>query len=543
MSSSAQSVTRGGNPTTYLKSLRAREALTSDLLGQLNDWLDQPLSAVNARLDEKRNAQTLAIAILEHTDEPILRHKALLLCSVLVEETKDLHQEERLKVLIRSILVDSKSNIWEQVGALLLCRRIEHPTTAANYLAAVLDASRRREDGFFLRANLMEHARDNRELFHFLEPQLPSLLHDASAYVRIRGLELLCVRQAYSFLFKRCEVGDANPQVQTALFHSFAELLFACDDEGLQRVEPLFSILYGQFTLEARIAFLLNMNELLMKALRQNLPIHKVRMESLKNILHIIRSDECDVLRRHSSFAHQCLQILQHQKKRDDFLRLNEALAQPRNFDEWVLPKEADISELAPSLTVLAYSGLGYELMETSSTLNIRPAYGTSFSLWRFIHEMKRPSGNKRQGAAHWRSRHLQGTIRIPSSLTCELVATTVPGEPLYIPEAGGWRPWLPLLCDIYRMIFRFPLLKIFTPDGVTTVKRPASWSQRFKAWTHFVFAYERVGRLRNWTTRQGGDPAAYIKHLRDLGFSIRFEPAVVGEKDVTIMKFFGRES
>jgi hypothetical protein len=533
----------GRNPTSFLEGLRAREVLTGDLLGQLNDWLDQPLSAVNARLDEKRNVQTLAIAILENTDEPILRHKALLLCSGLVEETQDPHQEERLRVLIRSMLADFKSNIWEQVGALLLGRRIEHPTTAANHLATALDASRRREDGFFLRANLMEHARDDRELFHFLEPQLPSLLHDASAYVRIRGLELLCVRQEYALLFKRCEDGDADPQVQTALFHSFAELLFACDAEDLQRIEPLFSSLNGQFKLEARIAFLLNMNEHLMRALRQNLPIPKVRMETLENILHIIRRDEHDVLRRHSSFAYQCLQILQHQKQRDEFLRLHEALGQSRKFEEWVLPKETEVSELAPLLTVLAYSDLGYELMETPSTLNIRPAYGTSFSLWRFIHEMKRPSGNKRQGAAHWRSRHLQGSIRIPSSLTCELVATTVPGEPLYIPEAGGWRPWLPLLCDIYRMIFRFPLLKIFTPDGVTTVKRPNSWSQRFRAWTHLVFAYERVSRLRNWTTRHGGDPAAYIKHLSELGFSIRFEPAVAGEKDVTVMKFFGSES
>jgi hypothetical protein len=354
---------------------------------------------------------------------------------------------------------------------------------------------------------------------------------------------MLCVRREYATLLKRCEEGDADPQVQLAVFHALAELLGAAATDELKRVELIFSKLNEEFTPEARLAFILNLNEHLMTALRQGRHVPEIRLESVSRILKTIRAHEHDVLRRHTSFTYQCLQILQNPRQRDKFSELHEALAPSKEFNELALPKVANINELAPSLTVLAYSGLGYELKEDPSTLKIRSAYGTSFSVWRFIHELKRPSGNKRQGAAHWRSRHLQGKVRIPSSLTCELVATTVPGEPLYIPEAGGWRPWLPLLCDVYRMIFRFPVLKIFTPDGVTSVKRPDSLAQRFRAWTHLAFSYERVSRLRNWTARHGADPAAYIKHLRALGFSIRFEPAVADEKDATVMKFFGSEA
>ncbi|HET9239852.1 MAG TPA: hypothetical protein VFO10_21505 [Oligoflexus sp.] len=512
-------------------------------LDQWNDEIEAMRSKASLGPDEKKKALSLALSVLDGTQESILRQKALLLCAELFSRNTDLLPRDALRDHIRAILGDARANIWEQVAALLICWRLERPMQAAAQLAALLEMSHAREDGFFLRANLMEHAKHDHGFFEFLRPQFQRLIFDTSAYVRIRALELLTLHQESMLLLERCEEGETDPQVQPALLYCFAELLFGCETGQIKRVEQAFQRFYGQFSIEARSAFLMRLNEHLMTVLHEGQGLAEARRESLAHVLEIVRRDEQDVLLRHSSLTRRCLQILDHTEQRALFVKLAKALAAEKNSETFVWTHSASLQDIGPVLTVLAYFGLGYEIREKTGEMEIRPAYGFSLSVWRFIHELKTPSGNKRQGAAHWKSRHLQGEIRIPSSLTCELVATTVPGEPLYIPEAGGWRPWLPLLCDVYRMIFRFPVLRILTADGVTTVERPGSWMQRAKAWLLLVFGYERVSRLRNWTARHGADPAAYIKRLHELGFSTRFVPAHADDNDSTIMKFFGRES
>jgi hypothetical protein len=498
-------------------------------------------SRANPGLEEKKKALTLALAVLDGTHEPILRQKALLLCADLLKNQGDLLPKEALKNQIRPILADARANIWEQVAALLISWHLERPALFAVDLAAILEMSHGREDGFFLRANLMEHAKQDRSFFESLRPQFPKFMFDASAYVRIRALELLTIQRESMLLLERCEEGDRDPQVQPALLYCFADLLF--ENDQIERVLQSFQHFYGQVTTDARGAFLQRLNERLMTALHEGQGLTRGLCNSLARVLDIVRRDEQDSLRRLSSLTRRCLQILAQPEQRALFVKLSRTLIEEKNAEGWVWPHAASVEEIAPVLTVLAYFGLGYEVRDKAGAIEIRSAYGTSFSVWRFIHELKTPGGNKRQGAAHWKSRYLQGEVRIPSSLTCELVATTVPGEPLYIPEAGGWRPWLPLLCDVYRMIFRFPVLRIFTSDGVTIVERPGPWIQRVKAWLHLVLAYERMSRLRNWTARHGADPAAYIKRLHDLGFSTRFVPAHADDRDGTIMKFFGCES
>lgn len=512
-------------------------------LDQWNDALEAFRSQGALGPEEKKKALSLVLSVLDGTHEPILRQKALLLCADLFQSHADLLPRDAIREQIRPILTDARANIWEQVAALLLGWRLERPAQSQAQLSAMLEKSHAREDGFFLRANLMEHAKHDRGFWEFLRPQLPKFMFDASAYVRIRALELLTVQREFTQLLERCEEGDVDPQVQPALLYCFAEIFFHGEAGHIARTEQAFHRFYGQFSMEARSAFLMRVNEHLISALQKGEVLPQGLRESLNQVLQIVRRDEQDALRRHSSLTSRCLQILDHPGQRALFLKLFKALDAEKNSETFVWPHSASASDVAPVLTVLAYFGLGYEVREKAKAVEIRPAYGTSFSIWRFIHEVKTPSGNKRQGAAHWKSRHLQGTVRIPSSLTCELVATTVPGEPLYIPEAGGWRPWLPLLCDVYRMIFRFPVLRIFTADGVTIVERPGSWMQRAKAWLHLAFHYERVSRLRNWTIRHGADPAAYIKRLHELGFSTRFEPALADDKDGTILKFFGWES
>lgn len=512
-------------------------------LDQWNDELEALRSQGTLGPEEKKKALSLVLSVLDGTHEPILRQKALLLGADLFQNHADLLPKDDIRDQIRLILTDTRANIWEQVAALLISWRLERPAQSAAQLAATLERSHAREDGFFLRANLMEHAKHERSFFEFLRPQLPKFMFDASAYVRIRALELLTVQREFTQLLERCEEGDIDPQVQPALFYCCAELFFQCETAQIPRIEQVFQRFCGPFSLEARGAFLMRLNEQLITALHEGRGLAQGLRESLDRVLQIVRKDEQDGLRRHSSLTRRCLQILDHPEQRALFVRLSKALGAEKKSETLVWPQSASAADVAPVLTVLAYFSLGYELRERADAVEIKPAYGTSFSIWRFIHELKTPSGNKRQGAAHWKSRHLQGTVRIPSSLTCELVATTVPGEPLYIPEAGGWRPWLPLLCDVYRMIFRFPILRVFTADGLTIVERPGSWMQRMKAWFHLTFAYERVSRLRNWTIRHGGDPAAYIKRLHELGFSTRFEPAHADERDGTIMKFFGWES
>ncbi len=150
------------------------------------------------------------------------------------------------------------------------------------------------------------------------------------------------------------------------------------------------------------------------------------------------------------------------------------------------------------------------------------------FRLWRFLYEVRHASPDKRQAHSHMVGRYFDGELRIPSTVLAELAQTKVPGEPLFLPEESGWRPYLPLVDDVIASAqhrFRGRATRIYTSEGITTVQPPSSLLRRLAALYRLSTRYPEYARLRNW--REGSQVKAdgYVRSLEDLGFSIQINP------------------
>jgi poly-gamma-glutamate synthase PgsB/CapB len=148
------------------------------------------------------------------------------------------------------------------------------------------------------------------------------------------------------------------------------------------------------------------------------------------------------------------------------------------------------------------------------------------FRWWRWWYEFRHPSPDKRQAFPHTIGRLFDGQLQVPSGILAELAQTKVPGEPLYISDEGGWRPYLPLLDHLTSSVElgRSSLpLRIFTSEGTTSVTPPRGW-KRWRAVARLTWHFRHYADKRNWLESMQEPANSYIGSLRELGFRIRFE-------------------
>ncbi len=169
------------------------------------------------------------------------------------------------------------------------------------------------------------------------------------------------------------------------------------------------------------------------------------------------------------------------------------------------------------------------------------------FKPWRWLHEVRNPSPDKRQAFPHTIGRQFRGGVYAPSAILAELAETRVPGEPLFISEEGGWRPYLPLLDEFLAALARGsekPPVKIFTSEGVTEIASSPLLRDRIRAFWKITTRYPDMAKLRNWRSQLQESPATYARAMQDLGFEICFRPHV-GEDgqstsvDPSVARFF----
>ncbi|MEM7232038.1 MAG: hypothetical protein AAF517_07690, partial [Planctomycetota bacterium] len=165
----------------------------------------------------------------------------------------------------------------------------------------------------------------------------------------------------------------------------------------------------------------------------------------------------------------------------------------------------------------------------TRGNKNLRVTKGHNFRrrLWRFIHEFRYPSPDKRQAFPHTIGRVFHGDVRCPSAILSELAETKVPGEPLFIGEEAGWRPYLPLVDDMISTVdagWNQRTIRLFTSEGVTKIVTPKSIFGRAKAYAALTWKFQRFAKLRNWRSKEGGQARDYVDALRELGFEIEIE-------------------
>lgn len=166
------------------------------------------------------------------------------------------------------------------------------------------------------------------------------------------------------------------------------------------------------------------------------------------------------------------------------------------------------------------------QLQATRRGYKVTRGHVFGFRWWRWWHELRHPSPDKRQAFPHTIGRLFDGQLHVPSAIMAELAQTKVPGEPLHISEEGGWRPYLPLLDEITSCVElgRSPQpFRIFTSEGTTTVRAPRGW-KRWRAVAKLTWHFRNFAEKRNWLDSMQEPATSYIRALKELGFKIRFD-------------------
>ncbi len=212
--------------------------------------------------------------------------------------------------------------------------------------------------------------------------------------------------------------------------------------------------------------------------------------------------------------------------------RRSDLLERVRDVAKTVAPGKAAKLRLGPAaamddetigrvLSVAAQDDFGFDVVRRRDTLRMIRGHRFGFRFWRFLHELRNPSPDKRQAFRHTTGRIFEGALRVPSALLSEMSQTKVPGEPLTLSSEGGWRPFLPLVDEVISALeenSHDKPLKLVTSEGVSVIRPPRSGRQRLRARMVLTRRFAEFAQLRN-----SEEPAAYIARLRELGIECQF--------------------
>ncbi|HHJ13555.1 MAG TPA: hypothetical protein ENJ79_04150 [Gammaproteobacteria bacterium] len=208
------------------------------------------------------------------------------------------------------------------------------------------------------------------------------------------------------------------------------------------------------------------------------------------------------------------------------------------------LLKGTDEATLGRVLSLLAEDDFTLSLQRGVLSTRLHRDLRFGFRSWRVLHELRHPATDKRQGFRHSIGRIAYGSLRAPSAYMAEQTETRVPGEPLYMAEEDGWRPWLPLVDELISCLdesLRPGCIRFHTAEGVTELRPPERLADRLRARIRLTRDFAHYARLRNWREQDGGDAAGYVHAILELGFELRFHPHEdeAESADPSVLRFF----
>ncbi|MFV2065899.1 MAG: hypothetical protein ACC645_02895 [Pirellulales bacterium] len=236
-------------------------------------------------------------------------------------------------------------------------------------------------------------------------------------------------------------------------------------------------------------------------------------------------------VRRWAAQAAQRIEVLLDVRLRGLLWKLRAQCASLRQGCGRRLPRRVldgvDADGLGRVLAVMAQQDHGYALEHR--WYGPRIVRGSLFGVraWRVLYEACHAAVDKRSGHRHTVGRLSRAEIRAPSQILAEMSPTKVPGEPLFIPEEDGWRPYLPLPDDLVSALnmswYRPRRVRFYTSEGVTELTAPRRLISRLRAGFRLATRLPRLARLRNWNGAGNGAPTDYLAAVEKLGFRVRF--------------------
>lgn len=496
--------------------------LQGDAIGAMTRWQ-------SLRLEE------IALPLFAYTGNVQVRIDAFVCLASAVATLPKEQQEgalsaEALQFISRSSL-DRSLNIWIQCAALKLLHSL-----AKHEFAKVV---RRRlsqpqaGDDLFVRRRIVDAlvAQAPAELSNLL--RLACL--DPSPYVRQGVVLALCkipvakdalLRELYPSLLLQ----DAEEKVRAQ-----AALGLIALSERASANLPVRQWL-AQAILEERSAFVLRV---LLRSAEQCVINCAERDDSkvqafllaLNQPIHMLHQAAEYKVRRWAAQTAEVLWLYSDARMRAVLPDLRDAVARCKPSHSVQLGKQfnsVSAARLGRMLAVLTQRDYGVSLELSGNGWRLWRGDKFGFRLWRWLHEWRHPSPDKRQAFNHTIGRIFRGQVRVPSGILAEMSETKVPGEPLQLDSEAGWRPYLPLADELISALdedFNSEPLRIYTAEGVTLVRAPRGLLARVKAKAWLSLNFSRLAQLRNWREESQAKPDGYLQQVAKLGFEVSMTP------------------
>jgi gamma-polyglutamate synthase len=205
----------------------------------------------------------------------------------------------------------------------------------------------------------------------------------------------------------------------------------------------------------------------------------------------------------------------------------------------------SDDAELGRLLSVIAQKDFGFDIENTIFGRFITRGHAFGFRVWRFLHEFRHPSPDKRQAFRHTVGRLFWGEMRVPSAILSELAETKIPGEPLFMDTEDGWRGYLPLVDEVISALaLGNKTTYFYHSEGISQLHPPSSISKRWLASWKISWHFADYARLRNWQEKSQSSAQGYLNALAELGIKVTFagygtESPAYQSTDSAVLRFF----
>ena len=191
-----------------------------------------------------------------------------------------------------------------------------------------------------------------------------------------------------------------------------------------------------------------------------------------------------------------------------------------------------DEAELVRILAAITRDDWGLDVDRRGDRLLVRRGDHRTTRVWRILHELRHPAGNKRQAFRHTTGRRYAGRLRAHPSRLDEVTATVVPGERLHIDAEGGWGRHLPLVDDVLGLPWLRGTLNrevlVSSSHGVTRLRLRGDLGARLRARLRLNLDYAELSELRR-RALMADEPSERRRYADELrtryGVELSFEP------------------
>ncbi|MCB1984070.1 MAG: HEAT repeat domain-containing protein [Burkholderiales bacterium] len=442
--------------------------------------------------------------------------------------------------------LESRQAVWIQCEALSLLQTLDPAS-----LSAVLEkrlTNPQTGDDFFVRRRAVQILGENLKDFPDLVKLFLVIAKDPSPYVRqvLAGSISQAEHQDLIFWLRRLALQDECAQVKAAALLECVKNVTSAD-----LFEPLLELLIAVLETE-QDAFVLRVAFKVISDSQDKLSPELAGKwaQALQPPLAKLHSKAEQIgVRRWAAQTREQLWLRSQPEILAMARQLENELQRVEPGDGYKPSKEIDTIEeetFGRMLSVLGQKDFGYDVKtDLFQSRTITRGHRFGFRLWRFLHELRHPAPDKRQAFEHTIGRVFDGNIRASSAILSELAETKVPGEPLFIMEEGGWRPYLPLVDEVISSLDPVVAkpVRLFSSEGITEIIPPRSVHKRLMARVILNVKFTEFSRLRNWRESHQTEPVKYIQSLKRLGFEVTFRPYGDGDaalsEDPAVSRFF----